>query len=195
MRLRITLASLLAAALITVVVSTWPTERETGPGAEDHLQLVATAVVTGKPIVTNSLDGRPIFSIVNLQPGQSRSGQVTIKNAGSSPQIVGIWQSNLASGPANRPSLPGWVQLAVYDGALNKDVYLGAYQDFPTLQRAMLLCGMPTNMNSCPAWAEGETHEFTFTVTMPDAPYGSGVDINGYQATWLQSEFDWASVN
>jgi hypothetical protein len=195
MRLRITLASVLGATLAAVVISAWPTQRGTDPVAADHMQLVATVVASGKPIVTNSLDGSPIFNIANLQPGQSRSGQVTVKNAGSSPQIVGVWQSGLSSGPANRPSLAAWVQLAVYDGALNKNVYLGPYEDFPALQRAMLLCGFPTNTNSCPAWAEGETHVFTFTVTMPDASHGSGVDINSYQATWLQSEFDWASVN
>ena len=195
MRLRITLASVLGATLAAVVISAWPTQRGTVPVAEDHMQLVATVAASGTPIVTNSLDGSPIFNIANLQPGQSRSGQVTVKNAGSSPQIVGVWQSGLRSGPASRPSLAAWVQLAVYDGALKRNVYLGAYKDFPALQRAMLLCGVPTNTNSCPAWAEGEIHVFTFTVTMPDAPHGSGVDINGYQATWLQSEFDWASVN
>jgi hypothetical protein len=193
MRLRITLASVLGATLAAVVISAWPTQRGTDPVAADHMQLVATVVASGRPIVTNSLDGKPILTIADLRPGQSRSGQVTLKNAGSAAQTVGVWQSGLTSGPSGKPNLAAWVQLAVYDSALGKNVYSGAYQDFPALLRPMVLCGIPTRKNSCPDWAKGETHVFTFTVIFPDVATGSGVNINTYQSTWLRSEFDWAA--
>ncbi len=192
MKPRMTLVAFLAAAL-TAGATTLPARRDTEPVPADPIQLVATANSTGKPIVTNNLDGKPILTIAELRPGQSRSGQITLKNAGSAPQTVGLWQSGVTTGPAGRPNLAAWVQLGVYDGALGRNVYLGAYKDFPTLLRPMVLCGIPTSKSSCPDWAKGETHVFTFTVTFPDAATGSGVNINTYQSTWLRSEFDWAA--
>jgi hypothetical protein len=192
MRPRMTLVAVLAAAL-TAGATALPARRDTEASRADPIQLVATTNTTGKPIVTNNLDGKPIFTIADLRPGQSRSGQVTLKNAGSASQTVGVWQSALTSGPTGRPNLAVWVKLSVYDGALGKNVYVGAYKDFPSLLRPMVLCGIPTNKNSCPDWAKGETHVFTFTATFPDVAAGSGVTINTYQSTWLRSEFDWAA--
>lgn len=195
MRPRTTLVAVLAAALTTGAVTALPAPVGTDPATtKDAIQLVATTNGNGKPIMTNSLDGKPILAITDLQPGRSRSGQVTIKNAGSAPQTVSVWHSGLASGPPGRPDLAAWAQLAVYDSALRKNVYLGAYRDFPALPRPMVLCGVPTSKTSCPDWAKGETHVFTFTVTFPDVKAGSGMNVNAYQSTWLHSEFDWASV-
>lgn len=194
MRRRMTLVAVLTAALTASVVTASPPPRDPDPSPNGEVRLVASTDSEGRPILTNSLDGRPILAIADLQPGQSRSGQVTLRNAGSAPQSVSLWQIGLASGPAERPDLAAWVQLAVYDGALGKRLYLGAYQDFPTSAHPMLLCGVPAKKNTCPAWAKGETHVFTFTVTFPDVPTGSGVDVNTYQSTWLRSEFDWASA-
>jgi hypothetical protein len=188
-----TLVAVLAAALTIGGATARPAPRATDRNSAGPVQLVATTNTTGKPIVTNSLDGKPILTIADLRPGQSRSGQVTLKNAGSAAQTVGVWQSGLTSGPSGKPNLAAWVQLAVYDGALGKNVYSGAYQDFPALLRPMVLCGIPTGKNSCPDWAKGETHVFTFTVAFPDVATGSGVNINTYQSTWLRSEFDWAA--
>jgi len=192
MRPRMTLVAVAAAVLTAGIVTAGPAPRD--PDPPGGVELVATTSTSGKPIVTNSLDGKPILTIANLQPRQSQSGQVTLKNAGSGPQTVALWQTGVSNGPAGRPNLAAWAQLTVYDGALKKNIYLGAYKDFPTLLRPMLLCGVPTNKSACPAWASGETHVFTFTVTFPDAPPGSAVNINTYQSTWLRSEFDWASV-
>ena len=191
-----TLVAVVAAALAGGVVMAHPTPHDPKPHATGRLQLVAASNgdANGKPMLSNSLDGKPILTVVGLQPGQSRSGQVTVKNAGSAPETVTVWQSGLTAGPAGRPNLAAWAQLAVYDAALNKTIYLGGYRDFPALQRPMTLCGVPNGKDSCPSWAKGETHVFTFTVTFPDVPRGSAVNINTYQSTWLQSELDWASV-
>lgn len=200
MRPRMTLAALLGAGLAAGLVTVLPAPRDAEPGAKDQVQLVASANPNGnssgdgKPLVINSLDGKPILRVADLQPGRSRSGQVTVKNAGSAPQAVSVWQNNLATGPANRPNLAARTRLTVHDDALNKTLYAGAYKDFPAMQRPLQVCGLPRNKESCPAWAKGESHVFTFTVTLPDAPAGSGTDINTYQSTWLRSEFDWASV-
>jgi hypothetical protein len=200
MRPRIALAAVLGAGLIASLVTALPAPRDAEPGANGQVQLVAStngnpnAGDAGRPLVTNSLDGKPILTVADLQPGRSRSGQVTVKNAGSAPQTVGVWQSNLTAGPADRPNLAAWAQLTVHDGALNKTLYAAPYKDFPAMQQPLLVCGVPKNKESCPAWAKGESHVFTFTVTFPDVPAGSGADINTYQSTWLRSEFDWASV-
>jgi hypothetical protein len=195
-----TLAAVLAGALAAGLVTAGPAPHEPEQGGNGRAQLVAStsanpnATGNGKPLLTNSLDGKPILAVAGLQPGQSRSGQVTVRNAGSAPGTVNLWQSNLTTGPTARPNLAARVRLTVHDGALQKDLYVGPYQNFPALQGALLLCGVPTGRDSCPAWAKGETHVFTFTVTFPDAPSGGGVDINTYQSTWLRSAFEWSSV-
>ena len=192
MRHRLALVAVLTVALAAAVVTARPARQDPDPAS--RLQLVASNADNGKPMVSNSLDGSAIFTIVGLQPGQSRSGQVTVKNAGSAPETVSVWQSGLTSGPAGRPNLAAWAQLTVYDAALNKAIYSGAYQNFPTLPNPVLLCGVPSGKDTCPKWAKGETHVFTFTVTFPDVPKGSAVNINTYQSTRLQSEFDWVSA-
>jgi hypothetical protein len=189
-----TLVAVLAAGLTAGIASASPAPRDPDPSPEGGVRLVASTDSEGRPILTNNLDGKPILAIADLLPGQSRSGQVTLRNAGSAPQSVSLWQTDLASGPAERPNLAAWAQLAVYDGALKKSLYLGAYQDFPTQPDPMPLCGIPTKKSTCPAWAKGETHVFTFTVTFPDVPAGSDVNVNTYQSTWLRSQFDWASA-
>jgi hypothetical protein len=198
MRPRMTLVAVIAAALAAGVVTTHPAPRDPRPRTTGRLQLVASdnagANSAGKPMLSNSLDGKPILTVVGLQPGQSRTGQLTVKNAGAAPETVTVWQSGLTSGPASRPNLAAWAQLAVYDAALNKTIYAGAYQNFPTLLSPLTVCGVPSGKVSCPSWAKGETHVFTFTVTFPDVPRGSATNINTYQSTWLQSEFDWASA-
>ena len=195
MRTRIALVAVVAAVLAAGVTAR-QAPSEPGPGATGRLQLVAAAGNTGtKPLLSNSLDGKPILTVTGLQPGQSRSGQVTIKNAASAPLNVAVGQSGLTTGPAGRPNLAAWAQLTVYDAAVKKSVYAGAYRDFPTLQRPVILCGAPNGKDSCPSWVKGETHVFTFTVTFPDVPKGSAVNINTYQSTWLQSQFDWASAS
>ena len=196
MRHRLTLAAVLGVALAAAVVTALPARRDPDTSTNGRLQLVASNAGDNKPMVSNSLDGRAIFTIVGLQPGQSRSGQVTVKNAGSAPETVAVWQSGLTSGPAGRPNLAAWAQLTVYDAALKKAVYAGAYQNFPTLPSPLLLCGIPSGngKDPCPKWAKGETHVFTFTVAFPDVPKGSAVNINTYQSTRLQSEFDWVSA-
>ena len=192
MRHRLALVAVLTVALAAAVVTARPARQDPDPAS--RLQLVASNADNGKPLVSNSLDGSAIFTIVGLQPGQSRSGQVTVKNAGSAPETVAVWQSGLTSGPAGRPNLAAWAQLTVYDAALSKAIYSGAYQNFPTLPNPVLLCGVPSGKDTCPKWAKGETHVFTFTVTFPDVPKGSAVNINTYQSTRLQSEFDWVSA-
>jgi len=157
------------------------------------LQLVPTATSTGSgQLLSNSLDGKPILTVVGLQPGQSRAGQVTVKNAGTTSLTVTVRQSGLTSGPTGRPNLAAWVQLTVYDATTNKTVFAGAYQNFPT--SPFVLCGAPSGKAGCPGWAKGETHAFTFTVTFPDIPKGSVVNVNTYQSTWLRSEFAWATA-
>ena len=195
MRPRLTLVAVLAAALTAGIVTERPAPRDPDPSPQGGVELVAANDPSGKPILTNTLDGKPILAIADLLPGQSRSGQVILKNAGSAPETVSLWQSGLTSGPAGRPDLAAWAQLSVYDGALGKYLYLGAFKDFPASQRPILLCGSaPRKNDPCPAWAKGETHTFTFTVAFPDAPAGSGLNLNTYQSTWLRSEFDWTSV-
>ena len=193
MRRRMTMVAVLAAALTAGAASVLPPPRYRDPGPGNAIQLVAQTDSTGKPIVSNSLEGKPILSVADLRPGQSRSGQLTMTNAGSAPETVYLWQSSLTSGPPGRPNLAAWAQLAVYDGALGKNVYVGAYKDFPAAQTPMLLCGVPAKKDSCPKWAKGEAHVFTFTVTFPDVARGSSLNVNTYQSTWLRSEFDWAS--
>ena len=192
MRPRMTLAAVLAVTLAAWVATAQPAPRDLGPHATAALQLVATNSNGSGQVLSNSLDGKPILTVVGLQPGQSRAGQVTLKNAGSASLTVAVQQSGLTSGPAGRPNLAAWVQLTVYDATFNRTVYAGVYQNFPT--SPVVLCGAPSGKASCPSWAKGETHVFTFTVTFPDVPKGSAVNVNTYQSTGLRSEFDWATA-
>ena len=189
------LVVVLAAGLSAGLVVVPPQHRPAEPGADTGIELVAANGNSPNQIMTNSLDGKPIITVADFRPGQSRSGQVTVKNAASPAQTVHVWQSALTTGPAGRPNLAGWVRLTVYDATLNRNVYQGAYRDFPALAQPLLICGAPTKKDTCPAWAKNESHVFTFTVTFPDAQPGNGTTLNSYQSTWLRSVFDWASVH
>jgi hypothetical protein len=193
---KLRLAIAISAAGLVAALAAWPAgggdPAGPGPGSDGapDIRLVATAD-NNSQFVTNSLDGRPILTVANLGPGQSRSGQVTLKNAGSAAQSVSVWQAGLATGPTGRPDLAAWVRLTVYDGALKTNVYDGTYAGFATSTRPLLVCGVPTKKSTCPAWDKNESHTFTFTVTFPDA----GTSIDRYQSTWLRSTFNWTSVH
>ena len=194
--LRLTTA-ILAAGLVAVLAA-WPTG-PTGPipagDTDAGIELVAASGNTQNQVVTNSLNGKPILTVADFRPGQSRSGQVTLKNVGSAAQSVMVWQTGLTTGPAGRPDLAAWVRLTVYDAALKTNVYVGTYSGFATSTQPLLVCGVPTKKASCPAWDKAETHTFTFTVTFPDVAAGAGINLDTYQSTWLRSEFDWTSVH
>jgi len=185
-------AAVLAAGLLAAAFITGPDIAST-PDDErlPDIQLVGTSGATPNELVTNSLDGRPILTVNSIGPGQSRSGQLTLRNAGSAAQSVSVWQSGLTTGPAGRPNLAAWVRLTVYDAALNKNVFSGPYANFATTAAPLTICGVPTKKATCPAWDKGETHAFTFTVTFPDTAAG----VNAYQSTWLRSQFNWTSVH
>ena len=193
---RLAMAVTITVAGLVAALAAWPggagdlagpvPERDDAP----DIRLVASADSKNQ-LVTNSLDGRPILAVANLGPGQSRSGPVTLRNAGSAAQSVSVWQAGLTTGPTGRPDLAAWVRLTVYDSALRRNVYVGTYAGFATSARPLPICGIPTKNATCPAWDKGEAHTFTFTVTFPDA----GTSLDSYQSTWLRSTFNWTSVH
>lgn len=181
-------AAVAAAAVVPSVV------QDPQPLPAGGLALVAAQSPGGSPDISDNKSGQPIFPLAasGLAAGSSVTGTVTIANAGSAPLWVSVQQQNLTTGPANRPNLALYVQLTVTDTTLLQQVYKGSMAGF--FSQPSLLCGtQPTRQVPCPKWAKGESHNFTFTVSMPNAAPGAAVQINSYQATYATTDYVWSA--
>jgi hypothetical protein len=132
------------------------------------------SVQAGTLTMTNSADGTAVVTETspidkgNMQPGDSVSGNVIIKNSGTLPADLTLAISHSAN------TFPtGAVNLLIKDGSTT--VYSGAVAN-----AAAMALGS--------TWAAGESHTYSVTVSIP-----SDAD-NGAQGKSASFELDWAGV-
>lgn len=116
--------------------------------------------------------------------------------------------ANPASGTGCVASSPGYGQgdlssdlrLTVTDATTGRLVFAGLFNasggaapGSASLASAVQVCGAAvTARNPCPAWSNGESHTFTFQVTLPNGPR-TGAE-NAYQGTTASSTFVWGNL-
>jgi len=132
------LASLLAAGALAV-----------GSGATftSTSQNAGSSYTTGTLAQSNSRANAAIFMLDNLKPGDTLTGTVTIKNTGSLPATFKLTES------AATTQFGSLLTMVVAEGAA-PPVYTGTFG------------GLATKALGTAAWTAGETHTYTFAVTL-----------------------------
>jgi spore coat-associated protein N len=132
----------------------------------------ASAVTAGTLKHTNSKDGRAIFDLTDLKPGDTLNGSLTLKNTGSLPaafSLTEVSSANTFTG-AN-------LTLAITDAATSATVYNGTFGG--------LVDGTKTALGT---FAPDEAHTYTFTVKLAqDTP-------NDDQGKTANAVYKWDSV-
>jgi hypothetical protein len=178
-RARLTsLAVPVTTASLALATAAWAATGDLPLLPADKLQpLAVTAQATG-PLVSNDLDGSAVFSSDALAPGDTKTGEVTIRNAGDSAGAFSLSTSAAsdAGGPVGGP-LSGVLDLSVQDvsGATPVPVFAGK---LGALSRVAL-----------GTYAPGAAHRYRFELTYP-AVFGG----NAYQGASTTVRFDWDAV-
>jgi hypothetical protein len=182
MRVRpLTIAAPLATATLAVGTAAWAADgRLPFVPADPVKALAVTAQATG-PVVANDLEGSAILHADALAPGETTSGEVTIRNAGDAPGAFTLSPS--AASDAGAPPagpLSGVLDLTVTDisGATPAPVFAGKLGALPHVA-----------LGTFPA---GAAHRYRFELTYP-AGIPAEVD-NAYQGASTSVQFDWDAV-
>lgn len=140
------------------------TARTTNPGS---------GVATGTLTMSNSKAGTAVFSVSGLRPGDSATGAVTIANTGSLDGTYTLSIANVAHGGTGGGDLSSILTVVISD-ELARSVYAGAFATMPET-------ALPGAAGV--RWASGESHTYTFVVTIPST---AG---NAYQDTSATAEY------
>jgi hypothetical protein len=176
-----TIAAPLATATLALGTAAWAADGKLPFVPSDPVKALAvTARATG-PIVANDLEGSAILHADALAPGETTSGEVTIRNAGDAPGAFTL--SPTAATDAGAPPagpLSGVLDLTVTDisGATPATVFDGK---LGALSRLAL--------GTFPA---GASHRYRFELTYP-AGIPAEID-NAYQGASTSVQFDWDAV-
>jgi hypothetical protein len=166
-----TLAGPLATATLALGTAAWAAAGDVPLAAGDRARaLVVSAQATG-PLVANDRDGSAILSADALAPGQLRTGEVTISNAGDAAGTFALSASG-ASGP-----LAAILDLTVVDTTRATTVFAGK---LATFRRADL-----------GPFAPGAARRYRFELAYPVGP--PAVD-NLLQGVSTSVQFDWNAV-
>jgi hypothetical protein len=164
-KILVPLTTILAAGAITI-----------GSGASftSHTENAANKYAAGTLTQSNSKAGSAIFNVSNLKPGDTVNGTVTIVNTGSLAASFSLTETATTSfAPASD------LNLAVKDGSTV--VYSGP------------LGSLGTKALGTAAWAAGESHTFTFSVTL-SADAGNGQQGKSATATYAWDSIQGAPV-
>ena len=138
------------------------------------------ALASGALTMSNSRDGRAIFSASRLAPGGSATGTVTIRNTGSvAASLVlspGVAES---SGPRGR-ALLGALRLRIDDvtAAVERGVYHGGLEELPALALDTL--------------GPGSERSYRFFALLPDGGVSAdGAGDNLLQRATMSVAYDW----
>jgi hypothetical protein len=146
----------------------------------DVRALAVTAQATG-PLVANDREGSTILHADALAPGDTTTGEVTIRNAGDAAGAFSLSPSAAAdSGAPPAGPLSKVLRLSVSDvtGAAPLAVYEGTLGAFARVA-----------LGRFPA---GATHRYRFALTYPS---GRPAEVdNGYQGASASVAFDWDAV-
>jgi hypothetical protein len=134
----------------------------------------AVGQATG-PLVATAPGDAALLVARNVAPGDARSGEVTVTNAGDASGGFALSASDLADAGA---PLSGVLELAVDDVTAGRGVYSGPLSGLRSVALGVL--------------AQGEAHRFRFTVRFPDGRPGS-VD-NAYQGASTAVTFVWSTT-
>jgi hypothetical protein len=163
------LGSRIAAALAALGLAAAAWLAGDGAGAR-----AAVGQATG-PLVATVPGDAALLVAHNLAPGDARSGEVTVTNAGDASGGFALSASDLTDAGA---PLSGLLELAVDDVTAGRGVYSGPLSGLGTVALGML--------------AQGEAHRYRFTVRFPGGRPDS-VD-NAYQGASTSVTFVWSAT-
>jgi hypothetical protein len=175
------IAAPLATATLALGTAAWAADGKLPFVPADPVKaLAATAQATG-PVVANDLEGGAVLHSDALAPGETTSGEVTIRNAGDAPGAFTLSPS-AASDAVAPPAAPlsAVLDLTVTDvsGLTPLTVFTGKLGALPRVA-----------LGTFPA---GASHRYRFDLTYP-AGIPAEVD-NAYQGASTSIRFDWDAV-
>jgi len=176
-----TVAAPLATATLALGTAAWAADVELPLVPAGHVSALAvTAQATG-PIVANDLEGSAVLHADALAPGETTTGEVTIRNAGDAPGAFTLSPSAaLDTGAPLAGPLSAVLDLTVTDisGATPATLFAGK---LGALRKVAL--------GTFPA---GAAHRYRFALTYPP---GIPAEIdNAYQGASTSIQFDWDAV-
>lgn len=170
--------------VVAVLVSTLVGVALGSEGAEPApTPLASASKATGSLSIDNSLNSGAILSVAGLAPGQSASGEVTIKNSGSLEGALTLESEALAEVPGlGGGLLSERLELVVLEPGAGV-VYQGPYGGL--------------GRRSLGAIAAGQGRRYRFTATLPEGgvPLSPSAGDNAYQGARLSSAFRWTATN
>ena len=173
-----TIAAPLATATLALGTAAWAADGKLPFVPADHVSALAvTAQATG-PIVANDLEGSAVLHADALAPGETTSGEVTIRNAGDAPGAFTLSPSAASdTGAPPAGPLSAVLDLTVTDvsGATPATVFAGKLGALPKVA-----------LGTFPA---GAAHRYRFELTYP-AGLPAEID-NAYQGASTSIGFDW----
>jgi hypothetical protein len=176
-----TIAAPLVTATLALGTAAWAADMRLPFVPADPVKALAvTAQATG-PVVANDLEGSAILRADALAPGETTSGEVTIRNAGDAPGEFTLSPSAASdTGAPPAGPLSGVLDLTVTDisGATPATVFAGK---LGALSRVAL--------GTFPA---GAAHRYRVALTYP-AGVPAEID-NAYQGASASIRFDWDAV-
>ena len=118
-----------------------------------------SSVTAGTLKHTNSKDGKAIFALDNMKPGDTLNGTLTLTNTGSLPAAFSLTEVSSSNGFGGTTAGSN-LTLDIVDAANNASVYSGTFGG--------LVDGAKTGLGT---WAPTEAHTYKFTVKLAqDAP-------------------------
>jgi len=176
-----TVAAPLATATLALGTAAWAADVKLPLVPAGHVSALAvTAQATG-PIVANDLEGSAVLHADALAPGETTSGEVTIRNAGDAPGAFTLSPSAaLDTGAPLAGPLSAVLDLTVTDvsGATPATLFAGKLGALPKVA-----------LGTFPA---GAAHRYRFALTYP-AGIPAEID-NAYQGASTSIQFDWDAV-
>ncbi len=128
-----------------------------------------SAVTSGTLTQSNSKDGKAIFSLTDLKPGDTLNGTLTLTNTGSLPADFSLTEVSSNNGFSGSN-----LTLDIVDTTANTTVYSGTFGG--------LADGAE---NALGTWASGAAHSFRFTVKLSqDATNAEQGKTAGATYTW-----------
>jgi hypothetical protein len=133
---------------------------------------------------SNSRPNVAILSAVDMVPGDTETGDVTITNTGDVSGRFRLASSGITDtvGP-NGGKLSTVLQLKIDDTTAGRTVYNGKFDAMPAQDLG--------------SWPAGAAHKFTFTVTFPEGgvPPSATTGDNAYKDSSTKIDFTWSATS
>ena len=136
-----------------------------------------------------------ILTALDMLPGETRTGTVTIKNTGTTTGVFTLSDSALVDTPGpHGGQLSTILNLTVKDDTRNVMLYNGKFNAFPSAPSSVALPGIGTGATN---WQPDEEHTFTFSVTFPEGgqPSSPTTGDNAYQGSKVTVTYNWDAIS